>query len=209
MLLIISDDGPGMRVDVRERVFEPFFSTKAQATGLGLSTVYGIVNQNGAEIDLMTEPGKGTEIRIMWPASSEEIEGTSGDGGYEKKGGAETILVAEDDPAVRELTRNVLASHGYRVLDAGNGHRALELCFENLDSLELLITDVIMPGIGGKELADTMAEQIPGLPVLFMSGYAEDHIAHNGTVQAGIEFLKKPFTVQQLLDKVRLVLDRI
>lgn len=197
-----------MDEETQSRIFEPFFTTKdkGKGTGLGLSTVYGIVKQSGGYIVTQSKPGHGTTFRIYLPLAEEvkernespELTGSS-------HGGSETILLVEDESSVRELVRLTLESKGYRVLEAEHGEAGLELAANHCGTIDILITDVVMPGIGGRELAQQMLRAHPDLKVLFLSGYTEDAVAQGG-LEPGTAFLQKPFTLQALSQKVRDVL---
>jgi len=208
-LLAVTDTGIGMEKDVREHIFEPFFTTKASGvgTGLGLAMVYGIVQQSGGRIWVYSELKKGTTFKIYFPQLINQqterqrptLEAATSDG-------TETILVVEDQRDVRSLIHAVLKAHGYRVVQAANGEEALRWCQEHQEPIDLLLTDVVMPGINGKELNDRIQKLRPNTRTLFMSGYSESIIAHNGTLQPGIAFVPKPLTAETLLAKIRDVL---
>ena len=209
VLLAVSDTGPGMSDEIKSRIFEPFFTTKGRGdgTGLGLATVYGIVKQSGGAIRVHSELGHGATFKVYLPRvvgeRSEVVEvSDAGD-----LGGTETILVVEDEPAVRLLARRILESSGYRVLAAANGGEALLLCEQRVGAIGLVLTDVVMPQMSGRALVDRLSEICPGLTVLFMSGYTDNAIVHHGVLDEGTHFIAKPFTARALLEKVRLVLD--
>ena len=211
VMLAISDTGCGMDEETRQRIFEPFFTTKEQGkgTGLGLSMVYGIVKQSGGNIWVYSEEGRGTTFKIYFPrvtAAAEEYRRAAH--GLEVEGGSETILLVEDAEWVRTLARQVLESAGYRVLEAGNADAAIKL-FESIngDRIDLLLTDVVMPGMSGNDMSRILLAKHPGMPVLYMSGYTDDAIVQHGVLEAGINFLQKPFTPAALALKVREVLD--
>ncbi len=209
VMLAISDTGMGMEEGVRQRIFEPFFTTKesGKGTGLGLATVYGIVRQSGGHIWVYSEMGKGTTFKIYLPRTQEpaceqgspRIEGLVG--------GTETILIVEDDEAVRELTRRILETAGYDVLTAADGEEALRLWERRDASIHMVLTDVIMPGMSGRELAERLKASDPAMKVLYMSGYTDNAIVHHGVLDDGTHFIEKPFTVLELARKVREVLD--
>ncbi len=208
--LSVSDTGVGMSEEVQAHIFEPFFTTKerGKGTGLGLATVYGIVKQSGGHIWVYSEPGQGAIFRIYLPRVSEAIQPSSYVGlGEEMPSGGETILVVEDDADVRDLARRVLQRQGYTMLEAGDGEEALRLAARYPDSVHLLLTDVVMPGMSGVALAEDLARAQPGLKTLFMSGYLDDAVAHHGVLEDDGAFLRKPFTPVALARKVRAVLD--
>jgi two-component system, cell cycle sensor histidine kinase and response regulator CckA len=210
VMLAISDTGIGMTREVQSQVFEPFFTTKekGKGTGLGLSTVYGIVKQSNGNIWVYSELGKGTTFKIYLPRTEKGEHGPA-----QRKiepaslGGSEAILVVEDEEALRKMVGNALEGYGYAVLDAPNGQEAIRICQEYDGTIHLMLTDVVMPGMGGRELADRLKGTRPDLKVLFMSGYTENAIAHRGILDNGIDFLQKPFTPAHLAGKVRQVLD--
>jgi PAS domain S-box-containing protein len=208
--LIVSDTGIGMSKAVQARIFEPFFTTKemGRGTGLGLATVYGIVKQNGGSIWVYSEEGQGTTFKIYLPRILETIDfqNQSARTG-ELPQGTETILVVEDEPAVRELTEQVLNRQGYRVLTAARGPEALSLAQEYPQQIQLLLTDIVMPGMSGKALAEKLAQRHPGLKVIFMSGYSDSMIAKHGILEQGCIFIQKPFSLRMLVHKVREVLE--
>ena len=207
--LVVSDTGSGMTADVRQRIFEPFFTTKevGKGTGLGLSTVYGIVKQSSGHIEVSSEPGKGTTFRVHLPRGAGDARG--GGAGTAEPGarGVETVLLVEDEPMVLELGSRVLRSHGYRVLVASNATEALQVAREHAGKIDLLLTDVVMPGLPGPELAARLETVTPGLRVLYVSGYADDSVARLGA-EEGISFLAKPFSGEALAARVREVLDQ-
>ena len=203
----VSDTGVGMNEETRRRVFEPFFSTKGvgKGTGLGLSTAYGIVKQSGGNIWVYSEPGHGTVFKIYLPQTDHALDNEPRPDTTTASGGSETILVVEDEPMVRQLTREILELQGYTVLEALNGRHALEISPEL--HIDLLLTDVIMPEMGGKELTDHFTVARPGTRVLFMSGYTDDALAHQGVLDDGLALIEKPFSPRSLTRKVREVLD--
>ena len=210
VMLSVSDTGAGMSKETLHNVFEPFFTTKPKekGTGLGLSTVYGIVRQHNGHITLSSDLGKGTEFRIYLPVkgSAPELEEVRPPRAENDHGG-ETILLVEDNPQVRNLARLVLKRKGYSILDAANGQEAMELFRAQARPIHLLLTDVVMPEMSGKDLFDQLAAE-SGIKVLYMSGYDDEIIANEGVLQEGMEFIQKPFTGQTLAAKVRQVLDR-
>jgi two-component system, cell cycle sensor histidine kinase and response regulator CckA len=206
--LVVSDTGSGMTADVRHRIFEPFFTTKevGKGTGLGLSTVYGIVKRSSGHIEVSSEPGRGTTFHIHFPRGV----GKLAEPAPEPRGrtrGEETVLLVEDDQMVLDLASRVLGGHGYRILIASNATEALEVARERAGKIDLLLTDVVMPGLPGPELAAKLEMVTPGLRVLYMSGYADDSVARLGA-EEGISFLAKPFSGDALSMRVREVLDQ-
>jgi PAS domain S-box-containing protein len=209
VLLAISDTGTGMDQETQTRAFEPFFTTKesGRGTGLGLSTVYGIVKQSGGNIWVYSELGRGTTFKIYLPRVDEgaqEYERAESEGATQ---GTETVLLAEDEEAVRKLARQILEMYGYHVLEAANGGAALLLCERHRGSIQLLITDVVMPEMSGRELADRLARLHPEMKVLFMSGYTDNAVVHHGVLIGETNFIQKPFPTEGLVRKVREVLD--
>jgi PAS domain S-box-containing protein len=210
VMLAVSDTGCGMTAEVKQHIFEPFFTTKplGKGTGLGLATSYGAVKQHGGSIEVYSEPGHGTTFKIYFPRLMEEVarhkEPTRTE---ELPGGTETILLVEDDPGVLDFSLGVLKHLGYQVLAAASGEAALAQAEAHPAVIHLLITDVIMPGMNGRILADRLVSKRPDLRVLFSSGYTENVIVHHGVLEEGISFLGKPFTVLSLARKVRDVLD--
>jgi PAS domain S-box-containing protein len=205
VLLMVSDTGTGMSPEVQSRLFEPFFTTKeaGKGTGLGLSTVYGIVKQSGGSIWVYSEPGRGTTFRILLPAVEAEA-GLAAGVSVEAPSGTETILVAEDEPEVRSFIRRILERRGYTVLEASNGREALEVARKYAGPIHLMMSDVVMPEMGGADLAEQFGAEHPGIPVLFISGYT-NQIAWREGMGAG--YLQKPFTSASLLTQIRAVLD--
>jgi PAS domain S-box-containing protein len=211
VMISVSDTGVGMTPEVRDRVFEPFFTTKekGKGTGLGLSTVYGIVKQSGGNICVYSGPGKGTTFKIYLPRVDEPLEKLRERvGGKEIPRGKETILIVEDEEEVRKLAVRVLERQGYKVFEASQGLDAFLIAEEYKGLIHLLVTDVVMPKMGGRELADRIAEICPEIKVLYMSGYTDNAIVYHGVLEEGMEFIQKPFTVEGLARKVREVLDR-
>jgi two-component system cell cycle sensor histidine kinase/response regulator CckA len=201
--LIVQDTGCGMPPEVAARVFEPFFTTKpkGRGTGLGLATVYGIVKQSGGSISLISAAGAGTSFRLLFPVTEEQAS-TAPAKEPLPKGGSETILVVEDERAVRQATRRSLEQAGYRVLEAGCKREALALAKGQIEKIDLLLTDLVMPGGSGKELSDELRVQRANLPVLFMSGYFDEELASE-QLSRSLDFLPKPFTREQLLTRTR------
>ena len=211
VMLAISDTGLGMDSETQSHIFEPFFTTKGpKGTGLGLSTVYGIVKQSGGYIWVNSEPGKGTSFKIYLPRIAERAEPAQVVASNESafiEPGTETILLAEDEANLRYLARQFLEKQGYKVIEAADGAVAMQIAVAHEGVIHLLLTDVIMPGMNGRELAQRISEIRPQTKVLYMSGYTENVIGHNGTLDAGVRLLQKPFTLRDLKSKVREVLD--
>jgi PAS domain S-box-containing protein len=210
VMLTIGDSGLGMDAETQTHIFEPFFTTKGtKGTGLGLSTVYGIIKQSGGYIWVSSETGKGTSFKIYLPRVAERVEKPvvviPEDAATEP--GTETILLAEDEANLRYLARQFLERQGYRVIEAADGSAAMQIAVAHEGVIHLLLTDVIMPGINGRELAQRISEIRPQTKILYMSGYTENVIGHNGTLDAGVSLLQKPFTLRELKSRVREVLD--
>ncbi len=211
VMVSVSDTGIGMDQATKAHIFEPFFTTKdpGKGTGLGLATVFGIVKQSNGHIAVASEPGRGATFKIYLPVVAEAISlGKSHPSPKAPPLGKETILLSEDDPAVRALARHALQMHGYTVLEAGQGDRALQIAEEYKGTIHLLVTDVVMPVMSGRELAERLAAIRPGLKVLYMSGYTDDAVIRHGVSLAETAFLQKPFTPSSLAAKVREVLDQ-
>jgi PAS domain S-box-containing protein len=207
VLIEVSDTGVGMTEEIRERAFEPFFTTKDHGTGLGLSTVYGTVTQAGGQLAVRSEPGRGTTFTIYLPAASWPVTVDGGPGQpFAPPGGSESVLLVEDEDVVRELAARILEGAGYRVLQADSGDAALEFAGRPDERIDLVLTDVVMPGMNGRELAERLAPARPDARVLFMSGYADDTVLARG-IPGGRELLAKPFTPETLLREVRRALD--
>jgi CheY-like chemotaxis protein len=209
VMLAVSDTGTGMDAETRRRLFEPFYTTKepGKGTGLGLSTVYGIVKQSGGHIWVYSEPGHGATFKIYLPVVCESADVASVAPPDDVPRGTETILLVEDEGEVRALVRQVLQERGYRVVEASSPREALRLASDTAAPIDLLLTDVIMPQMTGRALADLVTGDRPGTPVLFMSGYADSAVVEHGVLQAGRAYLQKPFTPMQLARVVRRVLD--
>jgi PAS domain S-box-containing protein len=212
VMLAISDTGAGMDSETQSHIFEPFFTTKGpKGTGLGLSTVYGIVKQSGGYIWVYSEPGRGTTFKIYLPRVADAVEtpvhiAIPAESAAPEPG-TETILLVEDEANLRYLARQFLEKQGYRVIDAADGAVAMQIAVAHEGVIHLLLTDVIMPGMNGRELAQRISEIRPNVKVLYMSGYTENVIGRNGTLDAGVRLLQKPFTLRDLKNKVREVLD--
>ncbi|MFI5057274.1 MAG: PAS domain S-box protein [Candidatus Acidiferrales bacterium] len=210
VMLAVTDTGVGMDAETASHIFEPFYTTKGgtSGTGLGLATVYGIVKQSGGYIWVYSEPGKGSSFKVYLPRVDEPAEAPQTIKKQPRaRTGTETILLVEDEPAVRELTRMVLAAQGYSVVEALNPEDAERLSETQGTEIHLLLTDVVMPGLSGRELARRITARHPKMRVLYMSGYTQNVIAGGGTLETGIAFLQKPFTPATLIEKVRDVLD--
>lgn len=210
VVIAVSDTGQGMDRETQARIFEPFFTSKEQGrgTGLGLSTVYGIVKQSGGHVHVYSEPGHGTTFRVYLPGCDEGGEPSRRRTDPPAQvSGAETILIVEDEDMVRRLASRVLRRQGYAVVEAPNGEEALRVAAAHEGPIDLLLTDVIMPRMGGRELAERLLERHPGIAVVFMSGYTENAIAQHGVLEPGTVLLEKPFTPAALLRTVRSVLD--
>ncbi len=210
-MLAVSDTGTGMNAETLSHIFEPFFTTKEQGkgTGLGLATVHGIVSQSGGHVAVYSEPGRGATFKIYLPRVERVAEAPSAAPAVRRAGGGhETVLVAEDDRAVREVVAETLTQRGYAVLRAPDGQTALELARGLAGRVDLLLTDIVMPGLTGRELAQALAVGHPALRVLYMSGYTDDAVVRHGVLEEGVPYLQKPFTPDALALKVREVLDR-
>ncbi len=210
VMLSVSDTGVGMSPGVRERIFEPFYTTKekGKGTGLGLSTVYGIVKQSGGNIWVYSEPGQGTTFKIYLPRVGELTEEISGKIVKEElPRGSETILVVEDEEELRKLAVRILEKQGYKVLEASQGQEALLICEKHGQPIHLLVTDVIMPGMSGRELSERLLSLHPEIKILYISGHTNGAIIHHGVLEPGVNLLQKPFTPDALARKVREVLE--
>jgi two-component system cell cycle sensor histidine kinase/response regulator CckA len=217
VLLAVTDTGCGMPPQAKAKIFEPFFTTKGpgKGTGLGLATVYGIVRQSGGHIEVATEVGVGTSFKVYLPwedlpqddlplattKTRSDLEATPG--------GTETVLLVEDEDGVRALTRCVLTGCGYNVLEAAEGSEAIQVATDHSEPIHLLISDVVMPGAGGRVVADRVTELHPEIHVLFVSGYTDDAVVRHGVSQEGVNFLQKPYSPIALAQKVRQVLDSL
>jgi two-component system, cell cycle sensor histidine kinase and response regulator CckA len=208
VILSVSDTGMGMDKETQSRIFEPFFTTKekGKGTGLGLSTVYGIVKQSGGYVMVESDEGRGTTFQIYLPRVEGVAENHPIPTVHAALGGTETVLLVEDEESVRQLVRETLAAKGYRVMEAQNGESGIAAAAQHDGKIDLVITDVVMPGMGGRELVKRLAQTRPETKVLYLSGYTEDAILSEDTIESGAAFLQKPFTLQNLSSKVREVL---
>jgi DNA-binding response OmpR family regulator/nitrogen-specific signal transduction histidine kinase len=209
VMLAVSDDGVGMDGETTNRIFEPFFTTKGvgKGTGLGLSMVQGIVAQSGGYINVYSEPGQGTSFKIYLPALAEAVADDWKPAAVPVLGGKETVLVVEDQAEVRKFVVEVLNSYGYRVIQAENAGEALLLRGRERGRIDLVLTDVVMPNVSGRELAERLETLQPGIKVLFMSGYTGNVMQHHGVLKEGAAFIQKPFSPEELAGKVRAVLE--
>ncbi|MBZ5539578.1 MAG: PAS domain S-box protein [Acidobacteriia bacterium] len=210
IMLSVTDTGVGIDAETQVHIFEPFFTTKelGKGTGLGLSTVYGVVKQSGGYITVESAPGKGASFKVYLPRIEEQatVEAPNSPQGRPLRG-AETVLLVEDEDPLRKLAQTFLETNGYRVLSAPNGEKALEAAAQNSAPIQLLLTDVVMPGMNGRVLAEQLVARQPGIKVLYMSGYTDSFIAGHGVLKPGTYLLHKPFTEEALVRKVREVLD--
>jgi CheY-like chemotaxis protein len=210
VMLAVSDSGTGMDAATRARIFEPFFTTKGpgKGTGLGLATVYGIVNQSGGSIWVYSEPGRGTTFKIYLPRIDEAAAASRSAEVRPAAGGTETVLIVEDEEALRTLAVRILRSAGYHVLTARTGAEALQVIGQTPGSVQIVFTDVVMPEMGGPELARRIAESYPAIKVLFSSGYTDDAVLRDGVVDRAAHFIGKPYTRSGLTHAIRRLLDQ-
>jgi len=211
VMLAVTDTGTGMDAETLAHVFEPFFTTKelGTGTGLGLATVYGIVKQSDGSIWVYSEPGKGTTFKVYLPETDAKAVALTVPGATRPLAavGVETILLAEDEEPLRTLTAKLLERYGYVVIAATSAHEALRIAADNSRRIDLLLTDLIMPELSGAAVAERVSEIVPGVKILFMSGYADDMVVRDGILAPGAAFLEKPFSATDLAAKVRATLD--
>jgi CheY-like chemotaxis protein len=210
VMLAVSDTGTGMDEDTRRQIFEPFFTTKGpgKGTGLGLSMVYGIVKQSRGSIWVYSEINQGSTFKIYLPSATLSVTGPAAPRPSSRVlKGTETVLLVEDQAEVRTVTRETLRRHGYTVIEAASGADALGVAREHPGPIQLVLTDVVMPGMSGRQMAAEISVQRPGIRVLYTSGYTDEVIVHHGVLEPGLAFVQKPYTTDGLLQKVREVLD--
>jgi CheY-like chemotaxis protein len=210
VVLTVTDTGTGMTPEVKARLFEPFFTTKepGKGTGLGMATVYGIVTRSGGSVGVDSDVGRGTSFKVYFPRAdvAESVVDTLALRAR-PNAGTQTVLLVEDEEGLRELAKRLLLREGFAVLTAGDANEALRVFDEN-PSIDVLLTDVVMPGASGPDLVGQLVARRPGLKVIYMSGYTDDAIVHHGVLNPGLAFLHKPFTSETLGRKIRDVLDR-
>jgi len=209
VMLSVTDTGTGMDPAIKEHLFEPFFTTKekGKGTGLGLATVYGIVKQSGGNVWVYSEPGQGTAFKVYLPRVDAPVAEVRRRPASVSATGRETVLIVEDEDAVRRLAERILRSAGYKVLAAASGGDALLQCEKHDAPIDLLLTDVVMPQMSGRALAERLAKSRPALKVLYMSGYTDNAIVHHGVLEPGTHFIGKPFAADELRRKAREALD--
>ena len=212
VMVAVTDTGTGMTRETQRHVFEPFFTTKeaGKGTGLGLSTTYGIIKQSKGYIWVYSEPGQGSTFKVYLPSVVHDVAVeavTAAAPGHERTA-SETVLLVEDEAGVRQLSKRILVSAGFRVLEAANGDDAEKLFADHADSIDLVVTDVVMPGCGGPELLSRLQVKAPALRVLYMSGFTEQSAAQQAGIDRGLPFVQKPFTAAEFVRQVRGALDR-
>jgi len=210
VVITIRDDGCGMYKETLDRIFEPFFTTKdkGEGTGLGLSTVHGIVTQSGGDIRGESQPGQGTTFRVYLPLGMDKEDESEETGPGGSATGSETILLVEDEPDVRKMVCKLLSLNRYRVIEAAGPAEALKIIEQRGRQIDLLLTDVVMPEMNGLQLQEQILRRCPGIKTLFMSGYTNGVIDEGGILPDGVNFLHKPFAPESLMHKVRQVLDQ-
>ncbi len=211
VMIAVSDTGHGMDSATRQHIFEPFFTTKqrGKGTGLGLATVYGMVKQSGGDIWVYSEPGQGTTFKLYFPRVAEPVSpGWSEEVEHPQRVAGETVMLVEDEAQVRELEMRMLKQLGYTVLAASNGEEALDFSHAHPGEISLLVTDVVMPNMSGKQVADAMRSRRPDIKILYLSGYTENTISHHGVLDSSVDFLTKPFSRETLSRKIREILAR-
>jgi two-component system, cell cycle sensor histidine kinase and response regulator CckA len=208
VMIAVSDNGLGIDAETRQHIFEPFFTTKekGKGTGLGLATVYGMVKQNGGDIWVYSEPGAGTSFKLYFPIVAASADPGTARPERTHRSGGETLLLVEDEKAVRELTMRILERLGYRVLAADSGDEALRISAAYEGNISLMLTDVVMPGMSGPQVADALKPLRPGMKVLFLSGYTENSVVYHGVLEPGLDFLPKPYSREALSEKIRSLL---
>jgi CheY-like chemotaxis protein len=209
LAVCVTDDGSGIDPSIQDRIFNPFFTTKpmGKGTGLGLATVHGIVSQSGGRIEMESEVGRGTRFRVLLPVVTPDMNAATPDGPHAEPSRGETVLVVEDEAALRSAVRRMLQGAGYTVLEARHGEDALEV-LEQHGGVDLLVTDVVMPQMGGRELASRVRGMFPDMPILFITGYTDDELLRKGSIEREAEVLRKPFISADLLSAVGRLLNR-